>query len=302
MKNSTLTRLVLFSSLLLFPLLAHAETPPSIDGIKDVYGKAVVPAYLVAEYPSGKIISGKNIDVKNQIASLTKLITAYTVRQENLNLQNSTPFRWKKFNTGRIPKKAFRFSEGEMVKNQDVLELMLVISNNSASRMLAAATGLKEKDFIAKMNNNVAALGMDNTALFDTSGLNNKNVSTARNLLTIFMVNLADPQLASSLGRPIYTFKSKLGKRTVDHTIHSSNLIPSLYKKRDYDILASKTGFTGQLSTIAMLVKSKLDGKQYVVITLGNPNYAKRFLVPHQIAQWVSKDLGVASLASVGNN
>ncbi|MFA5770727.1 MAG: serine hydrolase [Patescibacteria group bacterium] len=287
MKNFTFVNLFIFSILLLSPSIVMAEIETQADLVNDIYGKAKVPTYLVAEFPSGKIIAGKNIDAPNQIASLTKLVTAYTARAEKLNLEKSILFQKKKFSTGIVPKKAFRFSENEAILNKDVLELMLVISNNSASRMLALATGLKEKDFIKKMNQNVVELGMNNTFLFDTSGLNNKNVSTARDMLTIFMADLADPELFSALGQTVYTFQSKLGKKSVNHTIHSSNLIPNLYKNLNYNILASKTGYSGKVSSMAMLVKNKSKNKQYIVITLGNPNYNKRFLAPHEIAKWI---------------
>lgn len=298
MKNSTFINLFILSAVLFSPGLVKAELDIPSELIKDIYGKAKVPTYLVAEYPSGKIIAGKNIDTPNQIASLTKLVTAYTARTEKLNLEKSTYFQRKKFYTGVVPKKAFRFSENEAIKNRDVLGLMLIISNNSSSRMLASATGLKEKDFIKKMNQNVVGLGMDKTFLFDTSGLNNKNVSTARDMLTIFMANISDPELLSVLGRPIYTFESKLGKRTVGHTIHSSNLINNLYKNRNYNILASKTGYSGKVSSMAMLIEDKSKSKQYIIITLGNTNYNKRFLAPHEISQWVGTKTGSDLLAA----
>lgn len=268
------------------------------SSVSDLYGQATVPSYLVAEYPSGKIISGQNIDKPNQIASLTKLFTAYTAIKENINLNGSIVFQKKKFSTGALPRTAFRFSNGEVVKNEDVLNLMLVISNNSASRMLAAAAGKNEKVFIAKMNKNAVKLGLNKTLLYDTSGLNNKNVSTARDILKIFIEDLNHPKILSALGQPIYTFESKLKNRSVEHTIHSSNLIPTLYQDRSYDILASKTGFTGKLSTMALLIQSQIDDKKYVIITLGNPDYSNRFLCPHQLAQWISTESPDSMLAS----
>ncbi len=261
MKKTTIVFLVALFFIQFIPTRARA--------VSDLYDKATVPAYLIAEYPSGKIISGKNINKPNQIASLTKLFTAYTAVTENIDFNATTTYQKKKFTTGRVPRTAFKFSPGEQVKNEDVLNLMLVISNNSASRMLAYATGEKEKNFVEKMNKNAAALGLKNTSLHDTSGLNDKNVSTAEDMLKIFMTDLKDPTISDALGQPIYTFESQLGKKTVEHTIHNSDLIPKLYQDRSYDVLASKTGFTGKLTTMALLVQSQMDDKKYVIITLG---------------------------------
>ena len=57
--------------------LGDSEAPYS-----DLYGSQL-PAYLIAEYPGGRIVSGKNIDTRRPIASLTKLLTALEAVNQN---------------------------------------------------------------------------------------------------------------------------------------------------------------------------------------------------------------------------
>ncbi|MBI5221773.1 MAG: hypothetical protein HY979_03140, partial [Candidatus Magasanikbacteria bacterium] len=94
-----------------------------------------------------------------------------------------------------------------------------------------------------------------------------------------------------------YTFKEILSKDKIkSHTIKNSN---KLVEKPNstYKILSSKTGYIDEAgSNLIMLIESKKDKKQYVVITLGNSDYAKRFVEPDKIAQWIStQKLNLAS-------
>jgi len=65
--------------------LGDSEVP-----VDDLYKSKIIPSYIVAEYPSGRIISGKNIDKSRPIASLTKIFTAYEAMTENFNLAKSS--------------------------------------------------------------------------------------------------------------------------------------------------------------------------------------------------------------------
>ncbi|MDD2757887.1 MAG: serine hydrolase [Patescibacteria group bacterium] len=244
--------------------------------------KAKLPSYLVAEYPSGKIISGKNIDTKRSIASLTKLLVAYEALSQDYNLTKTSVYNSKLHASSGNP---LSLVTGEKLKNKDILYSALVSSVNNAARMVATGVGLSEKNFIASINTRLDEWGADNTTITDTTGLDAKNISTARDVLKIFTKVLKNATIKDALGDVNYTFKEVVSKNKVaTHTIKNTNQL-MMNSTKPYRILASKTGYTDEADAVlAMLIESKKDKKQYIVITLGNTNYAKRFDEPNRIA------------------
>ncbi len=248
--------------------------------------KSKLPSYLVAEYPSGRIISGKNIDVRRSIASLTKLVTAYEALAQDYNLVKSTVYTSKKYGAETD---ALHLKDGEKLRNMDIFNTMLVASNNGAARMVAQGTGLGEVEFIKKANVRLEEWGADNTTITDVTGLDEGNKSTARDLLKIFTKTLANKTIKDALSRTEYSFRELVDKNgTAAHAFKNTNQLIKV-PGRNYRILASKTGYTDEAGAILiMLVESRKTKKQYVIITLGNSDYPKRFEEPNKIAQWIS--------------
>lgn len=261
--------------------------------VKDNYGSKL-PAYLVAEYPSGRILSGKNIDTTRPIASLTKIITALTVLGQKYKPTQSITYSTKLYG---VEGGNLSIKDGEKITAKDAFNTMLVGSANNTSRMLAQATGMSEKNFIAAMNKNLDTWGMDNSKVTDVTGLDENNKSTSRDLLKIFVKAYKNTEIKKMMEQSVYTFKEILSKDKIKtHTIKNSNKLVQKTNS-DYKILSSKTGYIDEAgSNLIMLIESKKDKKQYVVVTLGNPDYANRFVEADKIAQWIStQKLNLAS-------
>lgn len=256
--------------------------------IADLYGEKILPAYVIAEYPSGRIISGKDIDTRRPIASVTKLLTAYEALHQDLNLNSNTVYETERYATEENP---LKLQNGDLTKNKDVFYAMLVGSINSTARMVAQGTGLEESEFVRKINNRLDEWGADFTTVSDVTGLDERDKSTPRDLLKIFTKVLADKTVKDALAHPTYTFKKITKKKITTQIIKNTNQILTLYpaRKRAYKILATKTGYTDEASAVlVMLIESKKDKKQYIIVTMGNPNYTKRFDEPHQLAEWIA--------------
>lgn len=260
--------------------------------VSDLY-KTNLPVYLVAEYPSGRIVSGKNIDTPRPIASLTKLLTAYESLNQNFDLSKSMTFSDKLFGADATA----QFKNGEKIKNKDIFTSMLVASLNSAARMVANSTALSgEKDVVAAINARLADWGADNTSIVDVTGLSEKNQSSARDLLKIFVKVLADKNIKNALSLSSYSFRSTAKNgASIKHGYKDTNQLLS-QPNRPYSILATKTGYTDEAGGVMiMLVEAKKPGKQYVVVTLGNSDYKHRFTEPGNIASWAVGSRSVAS-------
>lgn len=255
----------------------------------DQYGKSQSAAYLVAEFPSGRIISGKNIDTRRPIASLTKLLTAYEALKNDFKLTKISAYDGKKYNSET---NSLKLANGDKIKNKDLFYTMLVASDNSAAKFVAQNSTSDENEMVKKINLRLEEWGADLTSIADVTGLSENNKSTARDLLKIFTKVLQDKTLSDAISSPSYTYNEvKSADKTTYHAYKNTNQIISNIplSKRNYRVLATKTGYTDEAKAVlVMLIETKKTKKQYIIITLGNPNTTKRFDEPHKIAEWVS--------------
>jgi len=254
--------------------------------IEDLF-KTKLPAYLVAEYPSGLIVAGKNVTTTRPIASLTKILTAYQALDLNFNPNRFTIYDSKKHSAyGNY----LKLVNGEKIKNSDLFNSMLVGSINNTARMVANSTGFTEDAFVKRLNTNLADWRLDDTRIEEVTGLSEKNVSTPLDLLAIFTKALDKEEIKESLGKERYDFTELADKNGIkEHGFTTSNkLAISGYVNKNYKILASKTGYIDESGAhLIMLVESNSTKKQYIILTMGDRNWTRRFDEPHRLAGWV---------------
>ena len=82
---------------------------------------------------------------------------------------------------------------GEQLTERQLLEALLIPSGNNIARMLAAQVAGSEARFVAEMNAEARALGMDHTIYTDPSGFDPSTVSTAADQLRVFQPAMRFP-------------------------------------------------------------------------------------------------------------
>ncbi|PIT87831.1 MAG: hypothetical protein COU31_00680 [Candidatus Magasanikbacteria bacterium CG10_big_fil_rev_8_21_14_0_10_40_10] len=247
--------------------------------VKDLFGSKL-PAYIVADYPSGQVISGKNIDTSRSIASFVKVLVANEVLAQGLDLNKTTVYETAKYNDDGY---TISIANGAILKNKDILNAMLIGSYNNLSNATVGAVGLTNAQMVVKINARLKDWGADKTKITDTSGLDAGNVSTARDLLKIFTyITDQNTSLRTIMGKKRHDFYA--GKQfSIVHTNSMS------FDNVDYKVIATKTGFTDEAqSVLYLLIQSKKTNKWYSIVTLGDPNYANRFVESAQIAKWIA--------------
>lgn len=251
--------------------------------VDDVFGSKI-PSYLIAEYPSGRIVSGKNIDQSRSIASLVKLLVGYEALNQDFDLSKTSVYsKTKDASQGNN----LSLRDGAKIKNVDLLNAMLIGSTNNTARLIAQSSGLTEKAFIEDMNQRLENWGADDTKIFDVTGLDAKNKSTPRNLLKVFTRILDNPNLKSILAKNKYSFKEVSDKsKSSAHTITSPNDLMSLGDKK-FKVIAGKTGSTDEAGIVtAMLIEVAKTKKQYTIITMGSTDQKDQ--EADKIAKWIS--------------
>jgi D-alanyl-D-alanine carboxypeptidase (penicillin-binding protein 5/6) len=124
------------------------------------------------------------------IASLAKVMTAY-LTLERYPLSDSQDGFTITVSEAQAQLEAHDQSvvavrAGEQLTERQLLEALLIPSGNNIAWMLAARVAGSETRFIAEMNNEAHALGMDHTVYTDPSGFDPGTVSTAADQLRVF--------------------------------------------------------------------------------------------------------------------
>ena len=129
--------------------------------------KIEAKSWLIAD-GNGIILEQENINIVQPIASITKLMTAMVVLDSNQSLIESVGMR------------KFR---GVSVTRQQLIDLAIIHSDNEAATMLCKIYRRGYDNCIADMNHKAQVLGMTLTSFHDSTGLDNRNVSTPEDLI-----------------------------------------------------------------------------------------------------------------------
>lgn len=134
--------------------------------------KLAASGYVLQDFDSGQILAEENANEHMEPASLTKMMTAYTVihelQAENIKLTNKV----------LISEKAWRMEGSRMfikvntrVTVKELLRGMIIQSGNDASVALAEHVAGSEDAFVHLMNGHARSLGMHNTHFINSTGL-----------------------------------------------------------------------------------------------------------------------------------
>jgi len=195
-------------------------------------------AVLVKEI-NGKTLFRKNDDKQKEIASITKLMSAY-LGYKIFSSGNYFIFDSESINQeGNVG----YFYVGEKIKRDEILKASLVASSNDAIYLLAKTYGLER--FINLMNAQAKAWGMSQTNFVDPTGLGT-NSSTARDLsILLTKIYSQTPE--------IFNF-TRLEKVIInDKILWTTNLLLPKYSSI---IVGAKTGYKETAGeNLAMILK-----------------------------------------------
>lgn len=215
---------------------------------------------IVQEYPGGAVLFEKNSGLQLPLASLAKLMTAFSAKE--IFLLEPSPFSV----TVLISPEAIMqegdsgFYSGEEFFADDLLDAMLVASSNDAAFALAERAsvflsgGTSMQPFIDYMNRRAKELELSRTYFLNTTGLDeNEQISGAYSTVKD-VAHLLTLLLSFYPGVLEKTMFNSFEIRSVSGTAHSmenSNEFASVLP----GLVASKTGFTdlagGNLAVVA---------------------------------------------------
>jgi len=223
-------------------------------------------AYILVDFRTGEVLAEKDADKPREPASLTKIMTAYTVFHElkagNLKLQDMATISENAWRTGGS--KTF-VAVGKQVGVEDLIKGMIIQSGNDASIALAEHIGGNVGTFATLMNEHAKRIGMTNSHFLNPEGLPAPgHVTTARDMA----------KLAAALIRDFPEYYHWFAiKEYVFHNITQHNRNTLLLKDPSVDGI--KTGHT-EGAGYCLVASAKREETRLLSVVLGSTSMSVR--------------------------
>jgi D-alanyl-D-alanine carboxypeptidase (penicillin-binding protein 5/6) len=212
-------------------------------------------------------LTEKNIDVTLPIASITKLMTAIVV-QDNVDLNTvieATPEYVGGDSTANVLEIGHKYRVAELLNN------MLISSDNDSARLLSSVTG--EARFVELMNEKAKEIGLVRTKYTNVTGLDpldgkgGVNLSSASDLVNLLVY-------INNNHRQIFQFGKNPAKNICDvdkncKPVLTTNLFYN-DKTFPFKIIGFKTGRTDLALKNLALITEPFDGIFLISIVLGS--------------------------------
>ena len=208
-----------------------------------------------------RALLGTNLATPRPIASITKLMTAMVALDHDRNLDR--PLRLDR--SKLLPPRTY--------SRREVLEAMLIRSDNAAAEAVAQDYPGGRREFIKAMNRKAKSLSMVATQFDDPSGLSRRNIATANDLLVMMSASAHYPEIREISVKKQAIIEAHYKSRVRKIVLNNTNK-PVLF---EFDnVVVSKTGFTTPAGwCVAMVVEQ--NGDRHIVIVLGARNKIERF-------------------------
>ncbi len=247
---------------------------------------------VVLELPEGQVIGELEPDLELPLASLTKLMTARLVIDQDFPLQNqfkmtaSSNSELLKYYRARGDSISYlRVKDSEPVKIYDLLASGLIGSANNSMAALAEASDYSAEEFIRLMNQKADELEFKSTHFADSTGLLPDNTGTAYEIARLAQNTWRNPLLKKLSGLPQIKFKTGSGEW---HTIKNTNRLV-INPSKKYAVVASKTGYLEEAgSSIVFQIKFK-NNKEYIVALLNAPEAGSRVEDVTKVISWLGQ-------------
>ncbi len=254
--------------------LEQMDAPPA-EGAPRLRSSAA----FVFDVDRGEVLLEKNADTIQPVASLTKLVSALALASSDYDLDREICIGHEHYPTrnGAFSK----LSTGDCIQGWDALGAALVSSDNRGAFALASATDLDLEHFITRMNTVSGELGMEMSSWTDPSGLEDENMSTARDLARATIAVASHPLLSSVSAAPHWDLHYD------DRPTRRRFTTNKLSGRGGLSIDAVKTGYTGTAGYCYTTALTTRSGRHVVLTVLGAPRDRDRYRDVNALLRWI---------------
>jgi len=211
---------------------------------------------VVYNVTSKQVIRGELNSTEVSIASLSKLMTVYTVLSQGQDLDEKLSVKSKKLTNSKV-------SKGMVATRRDLLDLALISSDNTAAVTLSENFPGGTNYFVYMMNKHADDLGLTHTGFVEPTGLSPMNYSSITDIVALTqIVSQFDivQRAAQASGTTAQVSRGKKNSKV------KGNPTSSYFGKQG--VITIKTGFTRAAGfCVTMLVQS--NNQLYNITVLG---------------------------------
>jgi serine-type D-Ala-D-Ala endopeptidase (penicillin-binding protein 7) len=239
-------------------------------------------AAIIFNPETGEVLWEENSQVKRSIASITKVMTAVVLLEDEPDLSRVVTIERSDVYASSVT----YLRAGDRISLNNLLHLTLIASDNAAARAIARVSHGGAAAFIERMNEKALELGLESTSFADPSGLNPNNISSAYDLSRLISFASADERIAPIMLTKSYAFPVN-GRRV---SINNTN---RLVREGDAGVLGGKTGFISKAGhCLATLIRLPNTDQQVAVVVLGAASNPGRFYETRHLFNWLSDKAG----------
>jgi D-alanyl-D-alanine endopeptidase (penicillin-binding protein 7) len=232
---------------------------------------------VVFNITTQQVIDGSLNNSEMSIASISKLMTVYTVLKENQNLNQKLTVKSHKHISNT------KLNAGMVLTREDLIKLALISSDNLAAITLSENFPAGETNFVRTMNKNAVELNMVHSKFVEPTGLSPMNISTINDL-----INLTETVSKYGVFRDAAQSHSAIGEIQKGKKTTKLKRNPTSKYFGNDGIVTIKTGFTNAAGfCITMLVYSK--DNLYNITILGAKSKKERQLLVEKSLSKISK-------------
>lgn len=234
---------------------------------------------LIVDLRTDQVLYSSHPDAVLPIASISKLMTAMVLLDARQPLDELIPVTLH--DTHELRGVYSRVRVGSRISRKEMLRLTLMSSENRAASALAHNYPGGHARFVAAMNTKAKALGMRSSRFVEPTGLSEKNVSTARDLVVLLKAARQYPLISELSTTP--TRDARFQQPSYALSFFNTN---PLVRNPAWDIQVTKTGFINEAGhCLAML--ARVDQRPLAMVLLNT--FGKRSPIgdASRVRQWL---------------
>jgi len=267
---------LVFLSVCAFASAAIAAPPaPEID--RNGLPQLRSASFLIVSERTGEVLFEQNSDKAVPIASITKLMTAMVVLDARQRLAESLTITSEDID--QLKGTGSRLRVGTRLTREEMLNLMLMSSENRAASALARNYPGGRQAFVEAMNIKARMLGLKDSRFADSSGLDPRNMSSPRDLVRLVTASASYPlirEFSTSSERYV-----RLGSRM--ERFGNSN---SLVSDPTWQVGLSKTGFIREAGR-CLVMQTWVRGEPVIMVLLNSEGTWTRTADAKRVRTWL---------------
>lgn len=237
---------------------------------------------LVVDQQSNQILYEKNSHAVLPIASITKLMTALVVLDARLPMDEVLTIGEHDVDKHKFT--SSRLKVGQRLTRQELILLALMSSENRAASALGHNYPGGINAFISAMNQKAKSIGMNETYYVDSSGLSNKNRSSAYDLGRLVAYSSQYPVIRSFSTHNGYQLYGR------DGNVLSYQNTNRLVRGGEWQIGLQKTGFINEAGK-CLVMQAQILGRPVIMVFLDAASTTGRFLDANRVKDWLEGKL-----------